>query len=403
MSVTAEKTDLILQKIKDLPPLPVAVQKLIEVMGQDTSSADDISQVLNSDQAMAGKVLKLVNSSFYGVSGEISTVSRAVVILGISAINNLATGMGVAKILAKAGGNDFQMKFWEHSITVAAAAETLARQVKFPDPEEAFITGLLHDIGHPVMWMALPDEFAAVTALGPEAMLEAEAEQLGMTHAKAGQKLLKHWKLPKSLISAVRFHHNRQVVTSGEDPLTSLVALADALAGVHSQVYERSSDDTAFMDLLKVVGLDPADTGDILTAMTGRIEETRLFLKIATDEDMGATAPPAQPAKQVVMICTDKMKVVWAQQLLTYFGHTLVPMKAFFAADETQRQADLVILDPSSVTLDQLKKLGPVLEAHADRIVLYGDTDDPQVAQALSGGFPRLPVAFSRADLAMAP
>ncbi|PIE76795.1 HD family phosphohydrolase, partial [bacterium DOLJORAL78_65_58] len=142
-----------LKTIKDLPPLPLVVQKLLQVMDDPNSSADDISQVLSADNAMAAKVLKLVNSSFYGLSGQVASVPRAIVILGLSSIRNLALGLGVTKLMARAGNGELQQRFWAHSIATAAACETVARATQRIIPEEAFVAGLLHDIGHLILMM----------------------------------------------------------------------------------------------------------------------------------------------------------------------------------------------------------------------------------------------------------
>lgn len=95
MPSVADLTEFIQKKVHDLPPMPLVVQKLVRTLNDDKSSADDVMKVLSADQALASKVLKLVNSSFYGMSGEISTTSQAVVILGFAAIRNLAVGLSV--------------------------------------------------------------------------------------------------------------------------------------------------------------------------------------------------------------------------------------------------------------------------------------------------------------------
>ena len=95
----SDTQDLVMKAMRDLPQLPVAVQKLLAVMRDENSSADDVTQVLSSDQALAGKILKLVNSSFYGMSGEVSTITRAVVVLGFSGVRNVAMGFGMVSVL----------------------------------------------------------------------------------------------------------------------------------------------------------------------------------------------------------------------------------------------------------------------------------------------------------------
>ncbi len=399
MSLTMDYTDQILKKIKELPPLPLVVQKLLTVIEDDNSSADDISQVLNSDQAMASKVLKLVNSSFYGLSGKVTTIPRAIVILGVAAIRNLALGLGVTRVLAKAGTGEIQDKFWNHSIAVAAASEVLARHTKKVEPEEAFVAGLLHDIGHLLLLMAVPEEFMAVLAMGPVNMVENERRNIGMAHTRAGQKLLKQWKLPTTLCDAIRFHHTPKVITGKDDPLISIVALGDLFAGVHGEIYERSLCDEDFRKLVKVTGLDLETVGEILTQMDNRIVETRLFLKLATESETTATAVVQQEPKTIAMICTDPLRTEWTRQVLGYYGHSLMPMKEFFGKAAQSDAADLVILDPESLSPEQLAKIGPILQGHQKHLVLYGQETNCSMAQHLDIQLRSIPIAFSRQDL----
>ncbi len=400
MTVATDNTALITKKIKELPPLPLVVRKLIQTTDDDRSNAEDVQRVLSGDQALAGKVLKLVNSSFYGMSGEISTISRAVVVLGFAAIRNLATGLGVAGIMAQAGKGTRQELFWAHAIAAASSAQVLAVHTGYEDPEEAFIAGLLHDIGHLILATAMPKPFAAVMDECPSDLLAREQEVLGAVHTKVGQKLLRHWKLPEKLGRAVRFHHNVKVATNGEDSLTPLVALADALAGVHGQVYERSLDREGFARLFQATGLDVSATRTVLEEINAKVEETRLFLKIASDGDPAGAPAPLPPARRIVMLCTDPLQAEWSRQVLEYFGHTMVPMKDFFgAAGKGNAEVDLIILDQGSVTPEQLLKMKPVLDLHRGKLAAFGDVKDRIPVAELGYDLPVLPVAFSRFEI----
>jgi HD-like signal output (HDOD) protein len=396
---TSSASDLILQKIKELPPLPLVVQKLIKVMDDERSSADDISRVLSSDQAMATKVLKLVNSSFYGLSGQVSTVSRAVVILGVAAIRNLAMGLAVAKIMARGDQDTVQKLFWEHALATAASCEVLARATGYPDPEEAFIAGLLHDIGHLVFLMAVPTEFHQLVEDGPGDLVEMEKTRIGMSHAQAGQKILKHWKLPRALEQAVRFHHSGPTITSHDAPLVSLAALGDTLAGAFGGRFENTGGEGDFPELVKVTGLDLASLPEMLAAIGQRVTETRLFLQIASDGAVDLEAEEELPRRRVVLISTERTRTQWTQQLLTVFGHQLVPMKDFFAAAAEGDLPDAVLLDPASVTADQLLRMKPVLAMMGPRLALLGPDQDGAVSCCLGRSFRRLAVGFSRQEL----
>lgn len=399
MAVAIDCSELVQKKIKELPPLPLVVQKLIAVMEDQNSSAEDVNEILSSDQALAGKVLKLVNSSFYGLSGEVATISRAVVILGFSAVRNLGTGLGVVKLMGKTSTDGIQRNFWNHSISTAAAAYVLAKHTGYRDPEEAFIAGLLHDLGQLVLILAVPEEFKEVLALGPRDMLENEQKIIGLTHNKVGQQLLKHWKLPKPLCDAVRFHHNAKIYTGKEDPLVSLVALADTVSCAHGMLYEQPVDEADFRQLLAVTGLDVSETGEILQEMDARVNATRTMLNLGDDLAASPADDAAASKKSVVLICTEAQKAAWAGQILRHYGHELIPMKEFFASSTDGCRADLVLLDPASVTAEQLAKMKPALDQAGDKVAVLGSDRDELVQRVLGRPVRGIPLAFSRCDL----
>lgn len=399
MTSTIDTTDLILKKIKNLPPLPLVVQKLIAVMEDENSCANDISEVLSCDQALAGKVLKLVNSSFFGHSGQVSTITRAVVILGMGPLRNLALGMSLAKLLPKPGEDGVQESFWAHAMACAAASEVLARESGYPDPEEVFIAGLLHDIGQLILRDALPQEYAQYQAQGSRNMLEDEKRLLGLPHTTVGQKLMKHWKLPAHLGQVARFHHTTAVFNGKDDPLVSLVTLADAMAQACVGAMEYPMDDSDFLDLIQRTGIDMTRAKEILQAVKERIEDTKLFLQIALDGEL-ETGPAAETTPLTcVVICSDPVKVNWLQELLAYHGHRLLTMKEFFSQADLRDQTDLIVVDPGSVDATQLQKMAPRLVEQGERVVRLGQEASEDLDRALERELGYLSLVFSQDDL----
>lgn len=393
MTTVVDSTELIQKKIKELPPLPLAVRKLVAIMEDQNSSANDVTQILSSDQALASKVLKLANSSFYGLSGEVSTISRAVVILGFAAVRNLATGLGLVKLLGKPSTEGIQRDFWNHAITAAAAAFVAAEQTDYLVPEEAFIGGLLHDLGQLLLVLAVPEQYKEVVALGPDNMSDNEQRIIGLNHNRAGQKLLNHWKLPKPLCDTARFHHNPKIFTGKDDPLVSMVALADVLSCAHGLRYESPIEESDFRLLIQRTGLDVGSVGEILRKMDSRIEATARMLGL--EDEFLTSAGPARN-RRIVLLSTDSLKTTWAQQLLDYYGDTVVPMKQFFAASD---EVDRVLLDPTGVSREQLAKIEPVLKRVCERTALFGPDPDGLVKGCLGKEPPVVPLAFSSGDL----
>ncbi len=394
--------DKVMQAMRDLPPMPVAVQKLLAVMNDENSSAEDVTRVLSSDQALAGKVLKLVNSSYYGMSGEVATITRAVVVLGFSGVRNVAMGFGMVSAMRKLGAKDMAA-FWDHALAAGAGAQAMAEQMgKAHDPEEAFIAGLMHDIGHVVLAGAAPDDWqqAQTAARAGADIIASETATLGMSHAAVGQRLMQYWQLPEALQDSARWHHDLKTIAGREQPLTTLVALGDLLACIHGGGFERPLPEADLGRLLRLHCLETAHVREALRRMDRKIEEMQVFLRIADEGgQLPAAAPVAGQQLAAVILSTDEDRVGWVGGLLEHFGCRLFPLKAYFNQEVGHDQVGLVVLDPNCMTNQQLAKILPFLASRPAVTCILKDGSDSQLADKLAANHPVLPYVFSRFDL----
>lgn len=228
-----ERLDALVRQVRDLPALPDAVVRVMHLTDDPKSGIADVAKVLISDQALAARVLKLANSAFYGSSRRIATISEAVVILGMRTTRNLVMASGCQEMLENevAGYCLPRGALLRHSLACASVAQALAKRVKYRGTEEAFVAGLLHDLGKVVMNLYLRDQFIQVliqVAAGKMAYSEAERAVFSFDHAEAGAYLLERWNLPASLVAAVRYHH-APLDAPGDSPLPCLVHVADAV------------------------------------------------------------------------------------------------------------------------------------------------------------------------------
>jgi putative nucleotidyltransferase with HDIG domain len=274
----------VVQKITDLPALPTMLATLNRLMADPRTSADTLGKALGSDPALVSKVLKLVNSAFYGFPGRIGTISQAVVILGFSSIRNLVLTTSVMQMFGTKGqkqGFDVEA-FWRHSLQTAALARQLAFEKGQAYIEEAFIGGLLHDMGRMVLSQKLPVEFEKVLALSAGKKIplrEAEFLLLGTTHAEIGSWLAQKWNLPPPLIDVIQYHHTPQLAPVREAPngresaehLVSLVHVSDELSDFVAN---------GRLDWAKVMVQNPS-----LVSLTGLSEEDGIrFAERAVEE-----------------------------------------------------------------------------------------------------------------------
>lgn len=387
----------IMTVMRNLPPLPEATRRLLTVMRDEEASAQDVAKVLSSDQALAGKVLKLANSSFYGVANEVTTISRAVVIMGFTGIRNMALGFGTTSALREFESGLELDTFWAHAMANAAAVQVLAPHMgRRIDPEEAFLAGLMHDIGAYVLAAAVPDEYRRVLASGEGSLEDRERAATGFTHSQVGQGLLQFWELPQPFADAARYHHDIEQATSGEQPLTTLVALADILACVHGGSFEPPASESDLGRLMAAAGVSADALMIALAGMNRKLDEMRDFMHIAGAAHAAAPASVEAGARCVV-ITTDDQRRDWTGALLGHFGYEIFPMQAYFNQEPGSAEVRLVMVDPQTLTRDQTTRLLPFLDAQDAVVCLLVEsgTEPPAHLQR----YPWLNFIFTREQL----
>ncbi len=218
--------------VAELPPMPSSIQEVISACDDQDMTVGQLSQVVLRDQSLTANILKLANSSFYGHARRVTTVTEAVVMLGFSAIKSLAISSHTARLLSGSlpGYGLQQGELWRHSISVAFTARRLAVEVQLAPVEEAFVAGLLLDIGKTILSSYMENAFEEVTRISQERRVpfhEVEAELLGFDHAELGAQIASSWSFPPELEEAIRFHHSPSGATL-KPTLAHCVHLADA-------------------------------------------------------------------------------------------------------------------------------------------------------------------------------
>lgn len=223
----------VLQGIQALPTLPQVLTNVLNTMEDESSSAADLEKVIRQDQALCSKILSVANSAYYGFAAEITTLKRAVVVLGMSEVRKVCLGAGIFNMLNRSRVKDFKLveQQWTHSLAVAEGARILAARTKKAEPEQAFTGGLLHDLGKLALAAYFPEEFRAVAAKAvAEGVSFQEAEALlGVDHEDLGISLAEHWHLPPMLSEVLGRHHEPYPGLTYLE-LVASVHIADCLA-----------------------------------------------------------------------------------------------------------------------------------------------------------------------------
>lgn len=222
----------LIDKIQDLPTLPSVAMQLINLVRDPRCAAGDIEEVLSCDPSLTMKVMRVTNSAFYGQS-HARTLHEAIVMLGFASIRSIILAASVFEAFPGEGRPGFdRVEFWRHSLAVAVAARLLAIHQHSEDVEEAFLAGLLHDIGKIVLdeysgdpWHHVLQQAKAKNML----LFEAERQFFGFSHAQVGQWLAIKWKLPVAYTAAIFYHHQPSFARQNEQ-LVAFVHIADIIA-----------------------------------------------------------------------------------------------------------------------------------------------------------------------------
>ncbi len=260
---------------KELPTIPVLLARILTVVDGDRSSVRDLVEVMQRDQSLTARVLRLANSGFFGYSRQVASVSRAVMLLGFSTVRNLALGVKIWETLAVERGPSLA-DLWAHSALVGAAARLIAQRTRAADPEEVFTAGLLHDVGRVILTLRFKERYGAVSA-GPAAELVArEREAFGVDHAQAGAWLAEAWQLPFAIASTAAHHHDR-LEPAATLATPAMVNLANRL--VHWTDLDGGGIDPQAEQLLTggTAGLTFSTWVEIAAALQGQKDELRSF------------------------------------------------------------------------------------------------------------------------------
>lgn len=267
--VTQEREQIVanaIREISHIATLPEITVKVVELVEDPKSTAQDLHKVISSDPALCSRILKVVNSSFYGLPGQIGSINRAIVMLGLNAVKNIAIAASLAKLFR---GGDLTPTFsarelWTHSNITAAAAKMVANTLRLGLADEAFLAGLIHDIGLMVEMQADRNKLIEVLrrvgadskGVPANGFVTSEMAVFEANHQDFGAGLCEKWKFPQSFAMVTGFHHRPMELPAESRTLTALVYVADRLAADTGMGFRQDLMDTNIeaevMDFLKL-------------------------------------------------------------------------------------------------------------------------------------------------------
>lgn len=286
---TTDNTKVIVDKalraVGEIATLPKVTIKIIEIVEDPKSTARDLHAVIKNDPALSVKMLKVVNSAFYGLPGQVASVDRAIILLGLSAVKNIAIAASIARLFK---GKRLSEQFtaadlWRHSVAVAVAARAIAKISPHPVlTDELFVGGLIHDIGMLVERQVYSDEFTEIISqcTGTELdFLECEREIIGADHQAFGVGLTTKWKFPRHLRAAVGFHHNPESLSAELRNMATLLQIADVvccqeqygfyLTAQHGEITE---------EMLDVIGITEVQLNEVRQSLPEHLADAESTL-----------------------------------------------------------------------------------------------------------------------------
>jgi HD-like signal output (HDOD) protein len=295
MLVASSKADTYLKRIRiyiaRMPSLSTTVTKVLETCNNPKASPNDLNRVISLDPVLTGQVLRLINSAYYALPHPITSLTRAIIMLGLNTVKNLALSFAILETMsAKGAFRVFSINdFWAHSLCVAVAARhlSLVRGASVSSREDFFIAGLLHDLGKIPLNTQFPDQYRRVLDVSrneQRPLQDLERELLGFDHCSVGELIARKWQLGAHLKQSLVYHHKPDEASSTDRPFVTLVALANSYAnllkiGSAGDVAENHHPIIPY--LLEQSGFDWTILNDLRDQVLDDIEKAKIFLEIS--------------------------------------------------------------------------------------------------------------------------
>jgi putative nucleotidyltransferase with HDIG domain len=270
----------IVKDVRDIPSLPTIVIDLLNCIDQDDAGAKTLAEKISLDQALTAKTLRIANSSFYGMPRKVATIQQAISILGFDSVRTLVASVAMLDSFSIKGGENLKMAtFWQQSVCTAICAKLLAKHMH-ADSGQAFVAGLLHDIGRLILVLSDPDRYADTLKYQQENKCHirmAERKVLGFDHAEVGRELAELWRLPQSIQTAIGAHHEANPKKDGQ--LATVVQAADKMTCSlveNDEELDIATQNTS--DILKMCGINEKTFKEVFDDTKVQFDEIAGFL-----------------------------------------------------------------------------------------------------------------------------
>ncbi|HOG33657.1 MAG TPA: HDOD domain-containing protein [Petrotogaceae bacterium] len=277
----------ITRKIEELPTPDFIVQRIVSIASSPNASTKELNMAILESPSMAAKILKMANSAYYAMPRRITKLSQAINILGFRSVRNLALSVFTAKSFFSREFEYFNTKkVWSHFMATAISCELLSKFINFPDREEAFLCGMLHDLGKMAMSIVMPDVFEMIVTVAKHKKISfSKAEELLETysHQQIGRMLFENWQMSEIMIASATFHDSPSLCKSEDSrTIVNLVSIANTTVNILLYGYSGCFDIPAVSDeAWNNLGLTPRKYLNYFENLKIKIKESEDFMNLS--------------------------------------------------------------------------------------------------------------------------
>lgn len=276
--------------ISKIPSLSTTVEKVMEICNNPAASPNDLNRVISYDPVLTGQILRLINSAYYGLPNRITSLTRAIIMLGLNTVKNLVLATSVlGSFKSRSQVPQLPMDdFWAHSLGVGVTAKMIAKREKIPaqEHEAFFVAGLLHDLGKLPLMVCFPDLYSQTiddADSGQLPLFKIEKTNIGFDHCEVGMLIAAKWKLKSKIQNAIVGHHRVGMSEGPVDILTAYTNLANQLINGLKIVSagDRNTEDFTFEKTSNDLGVSPQRLLELKPHIENEIEKAKVFLQVA--------------------------------------------------------------------------------------------------------------------------
>jgi len=291
------RVNVVDQRIRDfisrIPGFSTTVTKVLEVCNRPVTSSHDLNKVISLDPVLTGRVLKLVNSAYYALGQEVTSMTYAIILLGLTTVKNLALGTAIIESIGRIDSvSGLSMDdFWVHSLSVGVISRALAQQQGIPmeEQEEYFVAGLLHDLGKIPINHCHPEEYGLTikkAAAEKRRLFDAENASLGVDHCTVGGWIAEKWHLHRNLSEVFHHHHNPERGGIQNRHVVAIVSLANIWSNRWKvgSAGDNTPDGALMGRLQESLNVDQSHAALIYTRVLEDIEKAKVFLQVTRED-----------------------------------------------------------------------------------------------------------------------